>query len=283
MQAVTLFCEMLNNSFGMSARWLIANWEADGMFYYKSPPDAGIPLWNPRPDFYYTYYLPRVIGDHVLNASVAGGSYVHAYATRFTSGHTGLVVVNASPSTYVVTVNPQNIGVGDRFYVYTLTGIDNTTWPQGVVVNGHLPSGAAWGPLDSLQSIPAAAYPIGDTIRFSSPPRSVSYVLLDEGNRILSSVPGDNGTVIRHFTLGQNYPNPFNPTTTVSYQLPAVSEVRIVVSDILGREVATLLNEAKPPGNYTVTWDASRCASGMYFCTMSAGAFHETRKLILMK
>jgi hypothetical protein len=283
MQAVTLFCEMLNNNFGMSARWLIANWDADGMFYYKSPPDAGIPLWNPRPDFYYIYYLQRVMGDHVLNASVSGGSYVHAYATRFTSGHTGLVVVNSGPSTYTLNVNPQNIGVGDRFYVYTLTGIDNTAWPQSVVVNGHLPSGAAWGPLDSLLTIPAAAYPIGDTIRFSSPPRSVEYILLDDGNRILSSVSADNGYAIRGFRLDQNYPNPFNPTTAVSYQLSAVSDVKLAVYDLLGREVAVLVNERKAPGQYEVQFDATRLASGMYFCSMTAGAFHETRKLILMK
>jgi hypothetical protein len=85
------------------------------------------------------------------------------------------------------------------------------------------------------------------------------------------------------FTLSQNYPNPFNPTTVVSWQLPVVSNVKLVICDLLGREVATLMDEAKQPGTYSLTWNASGLSSGVYFCRISAGSFVETHKMILMK
>jgi hypothetical protein len=85
------------------------------------------------------------------------------------------------------------------------------------------------------------------------------------------------------FQLGQNFPNPFNPTTQVRYQVPGVSEVTLVIYDVLGRKVATLVDEAKNPGMYTVQWDASGMASGIYFCRLSAGASVSMIKMILLR
>jgi hypothetical protein len=85
------------------------------------------------------------------------------------------------------------------------------------------------------------------------------------------------------FSLGQNYPNPFNPTTTIRYQLSANSFVTLKVFDILGREVAALVNEAQRPGIYRVKWDASGLPSGVYFYRMHAGEFVATRKAVLMR
>jgi parallel beta-helix repeat protein len=85
------------------------------------------------------------------------------------------------------------------------------------------------------------------------------------------------------YMLGQNYPNPFNPTTAVSFQLPAVSDVKLVVYDILGREVEVLVNEKKNPGRYEVHFDASRLASGVYFYRLEAGQFVSTKKLVVLR
>ena len=85
------------------------------------------------------------------------------------------------------------------------------------------------------------------------------------------------------FGLSQNYPNPFNPTTTVSYQLSAVSDVKLVAYDLLGREVAVLVNEREGPGKHEAIFDASGLASGVYVCRLSAGHYVETRKMILMR
>ena len=86
------------------------------------------------------------------------------------------------------------------------------------------------------------------------------------------------------YSLGQNYPNPFNPSTTISYQLPvAAGHVSLKVYDVLGREVATLVNEQKAPGNYEVKFDGSKLASGVYIYRIEAGKFSDLKKLLLIK
>ncbi|MDP3148412.1 MAG: T9SS type A sorting domain-containing protein [Ignavibacteria bacterium] len=90
------------------------------------------------------------------------------------------------------------------------------------------------------------------------------------------------------FSLAQNYPNPFNPETTISYQLPTSGHVTLKVFDMLGREVVTLVDEQKAPGNYEVkfnvkTLHATSLPSGVYFYTLHCGNFRETKKLLLTK
>jgi hypothetical protein len=105
--------------------------------------------------------------------------------------------------------------------------------------------------------------------------------------------------MITDFVLSQNFPNPFNPTTTISYQLPVNSHVTLKVFDILGREVATLVNEQRSAGSYSVQWNASRFSSGVYLVRMEAHPTDNaragstssgsgknssaTRKIVLMK
>jgi hypothetical protein len=94
--------------------------------------------------------------------------------------------------------------------------------------------------------------------------------------------------VPRAFVLEQNYPNPFNPVTTIQYEVPAgVSRqggtVSLQVFDLLGRVVATLVNEPREPGVYSVTFDASRLASGAYICRLTTGALTATRRMLLLK
>jgi hypothetical protein len=85
------------------------------------------------------------------------------------------------------------------------------------------------------------------------------------------------------FALEQNYPNPFNPKTVVSSQLPVASWVRLVVYDLLGREVKVLMDERKEAGKHSVEFDASGLASGVYFYRMTAGAFVTAKQMLLVK
>jgi hypothetical protein len=90
-------------------------------------------------------------------------------------------------------------------------------------------------------------------------------------------------TVPSEFRLLQNYPNPFNPATTISFSIPSPEFISLKVYDILGNEVATLVNEEKPAGEYDITFDASTFTSGVYLYRLSAGSFTEMKKMILMK
>jgi hypothetical protein len=83
--------------------------------------------------------------------------------------------------------------------------------------------------------------------------------------------------------LRQNYPNPFNPNTTIKYELPKSSKVRLSVYDLLGREVTVLLNERQDAGVHEVKFDGSNLASGVYLCKLQAGEFVQTRKLLLVR
>ncbi|MGC8595948.1 MAG: T9SS type A sorting domain-containing protein [Candidatus Kryptoniota bacterium] len=94
--------------------------------------------------------------------------------------------------------------------------------------------------------------------------------------RLETNIPGS-------FVLYQNYPNPFNPTTVINYQLPVTGRVGLNIYDVLGREVATLVDAKMKAGTYNVEWNASRYPSGVYFYQLTAGEFREVRKLILIK
>ena len=91
-----------------------------------------------------------------------------------------------------------------------------------------------------------------------------------------------NGAVYA-YSLSQNYPNPFNPTTTISYSIKSPGLVSLKVYDILGTEVASLVNENQEAGNYSVEFNAYNLTSGIYFYTLTSGNFVETKKLILLK
>jgi hypothetical protein len=90
-------------------------------------------------------------------------------------------------------------------------------------------------------------------------------------------------TAPKTFLLEQNYPNPFNPSTTIRYQLPVASEVKLEIYDVLGKKIATLVNERQSAGSYQVVWNASGLSSGTYFYRLQAGTFVETKKMIMVK
>jgi hypothetical protein len=104
----------------------------------------------------------------------------------------------------------------------------------------------------------------------------LSHIITDVSKGLLESVP-------KTFSLFQNYPNPFNPSTTIRYALPGRSNVTLAVLNMLGQQVATLVNGEIEAGHHEVQFDAPGLASGVYFYRLQAGGYTQTRKLLLVR
>jgi hypothetical protein len=102
-------------------------------------------------------------------------------------------------------------------------------------------------------------------------------------SEMITPVPEEVELIPNSLALSQNYPNPFNPTTTISYHLPSQNHITLRVYNVLGREVATLVNDVKAPGTYSVQWDARAVSSGTYYFRITAGKSAEMKKVLLLK
>jgi hypothetical protein len=86
-----------------------------------------------------------------------------------------------------------------------------------------------------------------------------------------------------NFSLSQNYPNPFNPSTTIAFDIPITSYTKLIVYDLLGREIETLVNEELKAGSYKVNFNADRLSSGVYYYKLESGDFRQTRRMVVLK
>ncbi len=277
MQATILFNELIKNNFGLGARWLLAT-GADAMFYQG---DNSSLMWQARPDFYYAYYQQKFTGDHVIPAT-STNSAILAYASKFASGETGVVIVNKGKTAQVVKIDPKNIGVGNQYYNYSLTGgTDNGDFSLFVSVNGISATGTQWGPRETLETIPASAYPINDAITLNVPGRSVQFIMVEAGTKKL--YPTSVANKLKNEFEAINYPNPFSGITTIQFQNPSNASVSLEVFDQTGKKVATLVKEELPSGTYHSEFDGSFLPGGMYFYQLKVGNFSTTQKMILRK
>lgn len=110
-----------------------------------------------------------------------------------------------------------------------------------------------------------------------------TYIVENWMNSVLVDIKDEPSAVINNYQLFQNHPNPFNPATTISYSIPENALVSLKIYDILGTEIAHLVNDRKEPGLYSVNFDASSLASGVYLFKLSAGDFVSVKKMILLK
>ena len=110
------------------------------------------------------------------------------------------------------------------------------------------------------------------------------YEAFPEFSRTTLSLSGANTSHLpQTYALDQNYPNPFNPYTNISFDLPVASHVNLKIYNVLGQEVTNLVNEFMEAGSHSVSWDAARYSSGVYFYRISAENFTETKKMMLLK
>ncbi len=119
--------------------------------------------------------------------------------------------------------------------------------------------------------------------RFTSPNKLI--VLTDQTIELTKPATNVEEACFLNFEyrLFQNYPNPFNPATIINFRVSVAGSVRLSIFDILGREVAVLVNENKYAGSYSVQWNAEGVPSGVYFCRLKAGSYVQTKKLVMQK
>jgi len=168
----------------------------------------------------------------------------------------------SEPVTVTVPYDPDNLP----------TGINNESELTMLRYDGSL---GIWESLETTIDTENKVL-IAETLHFSGFAAGNKSVATSNEDDLSQDLPGK-------FRLEQNYPNPFNPTTTINYALPQASQVKLTVYDILGRQVATLVNTRQQAGTHSINFDASRLASGMYLYRIEAGSFTQTRKLMLVK
>jgi len=280
MQASVLMCEMIKNKVFMGARWFI-----NGMM---SGNELGTNYANkPHPEFYYLAYLQKYFGDVAIKTTYTPANpSLLSYASRYSTGETGVVFVNAGDALQTVSILTDTIGVGDKYYIYSFTSnTDSAGFSPTVYINGVAPAKYQFGPIGPIVSqlftINANEYTTdGREIRFTSPRRSLQMIVIEKGNNHVTAVNSPNASL---FKLQQNYPNPVNSTTRISYELPESVFVTLKVFDCQGREVSTLVNGLQSAGSQSVQFNASNLHSGVYFYKIDAGQCHDAKKLIIQK
>lgn len=181
MHAAIVLGELANLKFGMASRWDLANGYANGDDHgmFNQGDEPGVPLWNPRPVYYYMYYFQRFFGDELLKVKPDKNSDILTYASKFKDGTIGAVIVNKGSSSEVIELSIDNFKPLKTYYLYSLTGgTDNKPFSQKVLVNGETTKYTAGGPED-LNKIKALSGSSKEKIKFNSAPFSVQYLLID--------------------------------------------------------------------------------------------------------
>jgi len=182
MHAALVLGEFVKTGYGLATRWDLTNgWNSQGndhgMFSRGNEP--GVDYYNPRPVFYYMYYFQKYFGDRMVQSSVTGNSNVVAYASSFSSGESGLVIVNKSTSGETVQVEIDNFEPGTRYYYHTLTGgDDNGDFSRKVYLNGYGTYEEGGGP-DYYEDVKAYTTDTEGGIKVTLPSRGTVYLLVD--------------------------------------------------------------------------------------------------------
>ena len=205
-------------------------------------------------------------------------------------------------NTWVKCNSPARDYPQDSILIYNVTGIPETSIfiAGGVVMNRTSLSnryygtfvtydlGQSWQKIDAPYGISASDYIHGGLYHN----KNFGYAFTNGGNVLklgddiptsVPEYPEDIIDVPKDYSLEQNYPNPFNPSTTIRFTLNKTEHVRLIIYDILGKEIRTLLDNTVFPGEHSLVFEARGLSSGVYFYTLQVGNAFETKKMVLMK
>ena len=167
------------------------------------------------------------------------------------------------------------------------------TWHwQKIVVDGQNISVTAWADGEAMPDTATYSY---EALTTTEAPSFIlvgvtdddsSSVQIDEiwyNERPAGLGISDEAPIASRYELGQNYPNPFNPTTHIRFNIPETANAKLTVFNVMGEEVATLVNGVMQAGGHTVSWNAASMPTGVYFYQLESGNFSQTKKLLLVK
>ncbi len=262
---------------------------------YFFSPDSGFVVGSSNADYHSGYAL-------VLFTSDGGDTWsIQHYGSRLgelcwkiqfrtrTTGYVSIEKFSQGP-TYYLKSTDGGITWSDQLFqnsAYDVQGIgfisDSMGWLGGWMGDTYetTDAGASWH-LAGFGNIINRFRFLSDTLAYAVGSTVYKYSIDSVGGTVW--VNENQIQIIQgKFFLSPNYPNPFNPSTTIEFLIPTAEFVTLKVYDVLGNEVATLVNEEKPTGSYEINFDASELSSGIYFYKLQTGLFVETRKMILLK
>jgi hypothetical protein len=262
MHAALVLGEAMKNQYGATNRWDFMNgWDNGNSHGLFADGEPVIPRYTPRAPFFYMYYFQKFFGDKLIHATVTGSSEVVCYASRFSSGQTGLVLVNKGTSGQVVNVSLKNFETGKRFYYYLLTGgTDNGDFSRKVFVNGKTSSYDGGGPSDYSTLKPYGTTINGD-IRLSLPKRGVLYVVIEQKKN-----PQAQAITFPLLPAKKTGDPDFSPGAFASSGLPCKytssnPEVAVIVNNLIritGAGKTTITAKQEGDENYLAAADVSQ-------------------------
>lgn len=274
LHATLVLGELIKNKYGQASRWDLANGWDNGNDHgtFSAGDEPGASKWEPRPSFYHMYYFQQYFGDQMVSAIATGNNDIVTYASTFSSGQAGVIIVNKGTTTQLVKLNFQNFYTGNRYYWYTLTGdTDNGEFSRKVLVNGNGPSGVAGGPSDYV-NLKANAATCDNDVRLSIPPRSATFVLVEKSS--ITAVPD----IDPDDKMVQVYPNPSNDGNFIvklkGFTPAEKLQMRIISSNGQVLEEATIKGE-------TVHALSQNLKAGSYTLQVTTRKGATTKKLIV--
>jgi hypothetical protein len=247
MHAALVLGELIKNQYGQATRWdLLNGWgNGDDHGLFASGDEPGVKLHTPHAPFFYLYYFRKYFGDQLISSKVTGSTSIVSYASSFSSGQSGIVVINKGTTAQSIKLKVTNIPKASAVYRYVLTGgTDNGNFSRKVFVNGQGPSGEGGGP-DNYTAVKALAGSINGDINFPAPPLSVTYLLVTG-----DSIPFATNSIFHESPSLRVFPNPVKDYLKAS--TPDFAFNRITIMDVSGRKAIEITLNS-PVFEYTLS------------------------------
>ena len=226
--------ELIKNKYGEATRWDLFNgWgtSGDDMGLFASSDEPGVTVRTPHAPFFYMYYFQKYFGEYMVNSNVTGNSNIISYASSFSSGQSGVVIINKDTTQQIVNLQMNNFPNAKSYYRYVLTGgTDNGKFSRKVYVNGAGPTGAGGGPTN-YTTLNSLGTNINGKIKFAVPPLSATYLLVSS-----DSLPVTTGIKNENNKTSFNvYPNPAK--NQILIDSPEFAFDKIEILDLTGKKV----------------------------------------------